>query len=177
MADPETLRNTYKRNAKAVALQPSIGKSTGQTTVRLRDGTTCEVENGPWTFTADVGPDQGGNDEGPGPGVLERAALGSCLAIGISQWAALLEVPVERIEVEIESDFDARGSFDIEDQPPGFTCLRYRVTIESPAPEAEVQEVIDKADAHSPVLDDFRRPLPIDREVQIITPTTHDDES
>lgn len=177
MADPETLRDTYERNAKAIALRPSVGMSTGRTTVCLRNGTTCKIENGPWSFIADVGSDQGGNDEGPGPGVLERAALGSCLAIGYSQWAALLEVPVEHIEVEVESDFDARGAFGIEDQPPGFTCLRYRVTIESPAPEADVREVIDEADAHSPVLDDFRRPLPVDREVQIIPPTTSNDES
>lgn len=97
--------------------------------------------------------------------------------MGYSQWAALLEVPIERIEVEVESDFDARGSFGLEDQPPGFSCLRYRVTIESPASEEEIQKVIDKGDAHSPALDDFRRPLPIDREVQIITPARDDDES
>lgn len=32
-----------------------------------------EIEHGKWKFTADVGTDAGGNDEGPGPGVLERA--------------------------------------------------------------------------------------------------------
>lgn len=170
MADPETLRKTYRRNAKAITLRPAVGMSTGHTTVRVRDGTTCEVENGPWTFTADVGTDQGGNDAGPGPGVLERAALGSCLGIGYSQWAALLEVPIDRIQVEVESEFDARGSFGIEDQPPGFTRLRYRVTIESPASESEIQEVIDQADRHSPVLDDFRRPIPVEREIHIKTP-------
>lgn len=167
MADPETLRDIYERNAQAIALRPSVGKNTGHTTVRVRDGTTCEVENGPWTFTTDLGTEQGGNDEGPGPGVLERAALGSCLAMGYVQWAALLEIPVEHIEVHVESDFDARGSFGIDDQPPGFTRLRYRVTIESSASEADVQEMIDNADAHSPVLDDFRRPLPVERTVQI----------
>lgn len=171
MATPETLREAYRRNAKAISLRPSVGMSTGHTTVRLREGTTCEVENGRWTFTADVGPEQGGNDAGPGPGVFERAALGSCLAIGYSQWAALLEVPVERIQVEIESEFDARGSMGIEDQPPGFTSLRYRVTIESPASASEVQEVINKADKHSPVLDDFRRPIPVERDLHIKTPT------
>lgn len=171
MATPESIRETYKRNAKAIALRPSVGKGTGRTTVSLRDGTTCEVENGPWSFTTDVGTEQGGNDEGPGPGVLERAALGSCLAMGYAQWAALLYVPIEHIEVEVESEFDARGTFGIGDQPPGFTSIRYRVTVESPAPEEDVQEVIDKAEAHSPVLDDFTRPLPVDREVQIVTPS------
>lgn len=170
MSTPELLRETYQRNVKAIALRPSVGMSTGHTTVHLQDGMTCEVDNGDWTFTTDVGTDQGGNDEGPGPGVLERAALGSCLAMGYSQWAALLEVPVEQITVEVESDFDARGTFGIKDQPPGFTRIRYRVTIESSAPEADVQEVIDEAEAHSPVLDDFRRPVPVDREVHIKTP-------
>lgn len=172
MAAPEVLRETYERNADAIALRPSVGMSTGRTTVRLRDGKTCEVQNGPWKFTTDVSTDQGGNDEGPGPGVLERAALGSCLAMGYSQWAALLEVPVDNITVEVESDFDARGMFGIDDQPPGFTCLRYRVTIESPAPTADVEEVIDEADAHSPVLDDFQRPLPVERDVQIVRSDT-----
>lgn len=170
MTSPELLRETYQRNAKAIALRPSVGMSTGHTTVHLQDGMTCEVKNGDWTFTTDVGEDQGGNDEGPGPGVLERAALGSCLAMGYSQWAALLGVAVEQITVEVESDFDARGTFGIEDQPPGFTRIRYRVIIKSSAPEADVREVIDEAEAHSPVLDDFRRPLPVDREVHITTP-------
>jgi len=177
MADPKTLRNVYQRNAKAISLRPSVGMSTGQTTVRLRNGTTCDVENGSWTFTADIGTEQGGNDEGPGPGVFERAALGSCLAMGYSQWAALLEVPIDRIEVQVESEFDARGQFGIEEQPPGFSALRYEVTIRSPASEEEIMEVIDKGDAHSPVLDDFQRPLPVDREVRIIHSTPHDDES
>lgn len=170
MATPESLRETYKRNAKAIALRPSVGKSTGRTRVHLRDGMTCEVENGPWTFTTDVGTDQGGNDEGPGPGVLERAALGSCLAMGYAQWAALLYVPIEHIEVEVETEFDARGAFGIGDVSPGLTALRYRIMIVSPAPDAKIQELIDKAEAHSPVLDDFRRSLSVDRELQITTP-------
>lgn len=167
MSDPETLRRTFERNKQAIELKPSVGKSTGRTTVRLHDGTTCEVENGPWRFTTDVGPDQGGNDAGPGPGVLERAALGTCLAIGYAQWAANLEVPLDHVEVEVESDFDARGMFGLTDQPPGYSALRYHVTIESPAPEADVRRVIDQADAHSPVLDDLRRPLPVDRKLTI----------
>lgn len=81
MAAPESIRETYKRNAEAIALQPSVGKSTGQTTVYLRDGTTCEVQNGPWSFTTDIGTEQGGNDEGPGPGVLEAAFDAGAVAL------------------------------------------------------------------------------------------------
>lgn len=161
------IKKAFERNAKAIKLRPSVGKSTGKSTIRVRDGTTCEIEGSGWNFTADIGRESGGNNQGPGPGVLERAALGSCLAIGYSIWAAVFEVPIDAIEVEIETHFDARGEFGVNDDPPGFTSVIYRVNIESPAPHEEVLRVLNEADKHSPVLDDFSRAIPIHREIKI----------
>jgi len=87
--------------------------------------------------------------------------------MGYAQQAAVDGIPIEDIEVHVESDFDARGQFGLSDNPPGFMALRYRVRIESSAPEAEIHNMIDKADARSPVLDDFRRPIPVEREIEI----------
>lgn len=173
MAKPEVIKSAFERNKRALELRPSIGKSTARTTVRIRNGTTCEIESGSKKLVCDVGTDAGGNDAGPGPGILERGALGSCLAIGYATWAAYLDIPVHNIEVEIESDFDARGQFGITEGEPGFNELRYRVTIDSPAPEEQVRQLIEKADAHSPVLDDFRRPIPVKREI-LIRPAVED---
>lgn len=170
MADTETIRTAFERNKKALELRPSKGQSTAVTKVRVRDGTTCEIESAHWKFTADVGEAAGGNDAGPGPGILERAALGSCLAIGYVTWGAYLGVPIEHVEIQVEGDLDARGQFGIGDEPPGFKALRYRVTIESPAPEEDIRRVLDEADAHSPVRDDFARAIPIEREVEIVAP-------
>jgi uncharacterized OsmC-like protein len=169
MADAETIRTAFQRNAQALSLRPSLGQKTTLMKVRLRDGTTCECEGSGWNLTVDVGKESGGNHAGPGPGVLERAALGSCLAIGYSTWAAVLEVPIDYLEVEIESDFDSRAMHSIGDKPPGFDAIRYRVIIESPASEADVMRVIDAADAHSPVRDDFSRAIPVAREVRILS--------
>lgn len=168
MADPETIRTAFERNRKALTLRPSIGQKTAVTTVRVRDGTTCEIESAHWKFTVDVGTEAGGNDAGPGPGILERAALGSCLAIGYATWAARYDVPIEHLEIEVETDFDAGGQFGIGDRPPGFDAIRYRVKIQSPAPEADIRRVLDAADEHSPVRDDFRRAIPVEREVDIV---------
>lgn len=165
MADPSTLKEAYQRNRKAIELRPAMGKSTAATKVRLRDGTTCEVEHKHWKFKVDVGKEAGGNDAGPGPGILERAALGSCLAMGYSQQAALMDVKIDNLEIEVESDFDARGMLGIDDRPPGFEALRIKVKIESEASEEALKKVMDKADKHSPVLDDFRRAIPVRREV------------
>lgn len=168
MADPKTIKEAFERNQKAVRLRPSKAKSTVTTKVRLFDGTTCEVEHKHWKFKVDIGTSEGGNDAGPGPGILERGALGSCLAIGYSQRAAVLEIPIDKIEVDVESDLDARGMLYLDDRPPGFEKLRYKVYIESPAPEEEIMKIIDDTDRHSPVLDDFNRAIPVEREVEIV---------
>ncbi len=165
MAEPETIRTAFERNRKVLSLKPKKGQYKTTTHIRVQDGTTCEVQHKHWTFLADVGENQGGNDAGPGPSVLERAALGSCLAIGYVTWAAFLEVPVDDVQVDVEADVDARGTFGIDDVSPGYRAVRYRVCIDSPASEDAVQDVIEKADAHSPVLHNLRNPVPIEREV------------
>lgn len=167
MADQITIKTAFKRNRRALEKRPSIGKSTATTKVRVRDGTTCEITASGKKLVCDIGEMEGGNDAGPGPGILERGALGSCLAIGYAQQAAVSDIPIENIEVYVESDFDARGQFGLTEDPPGFKELRYTVSIESPASEEEIRDMIDKADARSPVLDDFRRPIPIKRKINI----------
>ena len=175
MADPATLKEAFERNRKAVGLRPEMGKSTAVTKVRLQNGTTCEVEHKHWKFKVDIGKAEGGNDAGPGPGILERGALGSCLAIGYSQQAALASVPINKIEVDVESDMDARGMFGIDDRPPGFKELRYKVYIESPADESDIIKIIEKTEQHSPVLDDFKRAVPVKRDLRITNPNSKEE--
>jgi len=164
----ESMKKAYERNRKAVLLRPEMGKSTAETNIRLLDGTTCEVTHKHWKFHVDIGKGEGGNDAGPGPGILERGALGSCLAIGYSQQAALMGVLLDSIEVTVASDMDARGMLGIEDRPPGFKELRCEVRIESPAPLDEVMKVVEETERMSPVLDDFRRPIPVKRSVSVV---------
>lgn len=168
MADPKTIKRAFERNQKAVKLKPSLGKSKAVTKVRLYDGTTCEVEHKHWKFKVDIGKSEGGNDAGPGPGILERGALGSCLAIGYSQRAAVLGIPIHKIEVGVETDFDARGMLYLHDAAPGFDKMTCKVYIESPASEEEIMQLIEDTDRHSPVLDDFRRAIPVKREVRLV---------
>lgn len=168
MADPKTIKKAYERNKKLLSIKPSKGQYTTTTTVRLYDGTSCEVEHCSWKFTADIGKTEGGNDAGPGPSVLERAALGSCLAIGYAKYAAILDVSIESLKVEVEADVDARGTYGIDNIPPEYKALRYRVIIESTASEEAIREVIEKADAHSPVLKNFTRPISVEREVKLV---------
>jgi uncharacterized OsmC-like protein len=109
----------------------------------------------------------GGGETAPTPGVLGRAALAGCLTIGIAAWAARLGVPVDAVEVEVEADFDARGELGVEGVPPGYQQVRYTVSIDSPAPRAELDRLLATAERHSPYLDVFGRAIALRRAVRL----------
>jgi uncharacterized OsmC-like protein len=156
MDDQDRLREILERNAKAVMLRPSLAQHTGRTVVRLRPGLECEVEDGAWRLTVGMGEKSGGNNAGPGPGTLGRGALGSCLAIGYGMWAARLGVPLHSLEIEVAADYDSRGELGVSDDVrPGYTQVRYTVTVDSPASREDVLRVLDTADKYSPYRDVF----------------------
>jgi uncharacterized OsmC-like protein len=154
----ERIKTGVERSVKALTLKPSLGRGTGHSTVTVKDGLTCEVVEGPWRFVVDMPTSVGGAEAGPTPGVYGRGALGSCLAIGYMMRAARLGIPIEALTVDVEADYDDGALFGTtDDVPPGYTQVRYTVTVESSAPEVDIVRMLDEADALSPYLDVFRR--------------------
>ncbi len=164
----DTIRTAFERQTKAVTLRPGIGQGTAVTKVSVREGLTCDIEEGDWRLTADMSPKWGGNGAGPNPGILGRGALGSCLAMGYMMWAARLGVPITSLGVEVHADYDTRGICAVdEDAPAGYTSIRYVVNLESPAAKEDIERVLDTADAHSSYLDVFTRAVPAHREINL----------
>jgi uncharacterized OsmC-like protein len=162
MAEQCTVRRIVERNVELLALKPSRGRLTCTTRARLADGLRCEIEEGPWRLAADLPAKVGGEDTAPTPGVLGRAALAGCLTIGIAHWAARLGVPLGALVVEVQADFDARGELGVGDGiAPGYSEVRYVVSIESPASRHELDRLLDTAERHSPYLDVFGRAIPL----------------
>lgn len=170
MTTPDAIRTVTTRIRQALTRRADLGRGTAVTTVRVQDGFTCSIEDGRWHLTADLSETSGGTAAGPDPGVLGRAALGSCLAICYTRWAALRDLPIDHLTVRIEADYDARGEYGLTDAPPGYDTVRYYVTVASPAPEDAVRRLLDEAEQHTPWLDVFRRPQRLHRTVHCITP-------
>jgi hypothetical protein len=76
-------------------------------------------------------------------------------------------VPVDGVAVRVEADFDAGAQYGVGSSPPGFTEVRFAVSVESDAPEADVARVLDAAEAASPWHDVFRRPQKMVRELRV----------
>lgn len=173
MADTQRIKQAVEDAIDALTKDPSVGRGTATTTVRVRDGLTVDVEDGGWKLVGDEGKGDGGNGEGPDPGVFGRAALGTCLAIGYMTWAAVKGVLIESLSVEVEADYDAAGTMGIDpSRPAGWSAMRYTVHVESTAPAAEIEALIEQADKHSSLLYAFANPIPISRTVDITAPAT-----
>lgn len=166
----DAIRRAFERCVKAITLKPSIGRGTAVSRTRVREGLVCDIEDGTWKLTTDFSQRLGGGETAPNPGVFGRAALGGCLAIGYMIRAAKYGVPIASLEVAVEADYDTGALLGTSATRPGYREVRYTVTVESPAPDADVRKVIDEADAHSPYLHIFTEPQVCLRTVRILAP-------
>ena len=163
----EHIKAVLDRNAKALELRPSVGQGTAVTRVRLTEGLACHIEEGAWQLTADMSEKSGGAGTGPNPGMLGRASLGSCLAIGYAMWAARRGVPIRSLEVEVQADYDTRAEYGIDGPRPGYRQVRCIVNVESDAPEEDVRRVLDEANAASSYLHIWQDPQDVSIDIRV----------
>jgi putative redox protein len=124
----------------------------------------CEAKprSGSFPFTVDEPPTLGGTDAGPNPAELVLAALATCQEITYRAYATALGIPLESVSVRLEGLLDLRGFFAVKDDVrAGFSEVRGVVNLKSSAPAAELAKLKEVVDAHCPVLDILRAPLPV----------------
>lgn len=168
---PPSISASLDRIDRAVTKHASLGLSTERSISTITDGLRCTSEEGTFRFETDLPETMGGAGSGPSPGVLGRAALGSCLAMSYQMRAARLGVDLASVSVEIEADFDLAGMVSMESSArPGYGEVRYHVRVESSAPEADVLRVLDEGDLLSPYRDTFSAETPMKRTVSIRVP-------
>jgi uncharacterized OsmC-like protein len=134
----------------------------------MEDGLRCRAEGGDgWAIVTDMPAAVGGGGAAPTPGWLIRAALASCAATTIAMRAAELDIVLTELEVTAESETDMRGLLDVGDgvdPGPAMALLRVRLAADG-ADEQQLAELVEWADAHSPVGDCVRRAVPVELEI------------
>lgn len=170
MGNQAHIKETFAGVAAAFRKEPSlaIGSETSVTTII--DGLRCEVSEGDWSLAVDMPEFAGGTGTAPTPGVLGRAAFGSCLALTYMMWASKEGIEIQHLEVEVQTDFDSGVLFGTSDAVAGYSEVRYRVIVRSEADEADIVRLLDVADRHSAYLDVFARQQKITRQLDITRP-------
>lgn len=127
------------------------------------DGLRSEAKIRQFTMTVDEPPSLGGTDAGPNPVELVLAALATCQEITYRAYATALGIPLDSVSVKLEGSLDLRGFFGVKDDVrAGFREIRAVVNLKSSASAADLAKLKDVVDAHCPVLDILRAPVPVD---------------
>ncbi len=112
----------------------------------------------------------GGKDEYPNPVEYLASALCGCLTAGIATNAALFETELEKINVEVQVNFDVRGVLGLDrSQPNGPLNLHYKVKLKgkngvSVDQLTKSKETLDKK---SPIKNTIQLPLHVTTEFEI----------
>lgn len=156
------------RLESAVARRAGFGVGTSRSVTVWTGGLCCCSEEGAWRIESDLQESLGGDASAPTPGVLLRAALGSCMAMSYQLRAAKHGVALTSIRVTVEADSELAGMlFCNAAAPPGYTAIRYHVDVDSPARREEVVALLDEGDRLSPLLDALSRANAVERSTSI----------
>jgi uncharacterized OsmC-like protein len=167
---------SFKAMDKRIRENPALGKRTVKIRSSWKRGTKALIEIGAqevggqsatpptrrFFVTMDAPPGLGGVDAGPTAAESLVAALAGCLTSGIATNAALFDVPIDGIGIEMEADIDFRGLLGHDKSVrSGFSDIRYTVTIQSSASEERVRKCKETIDRKSPVGETIANPVNI----------------
>ena len=134
---------------------------------RQVDGLRSETKIRQFSVTVDEPPSLGGTDTGPNPVELVLAALATCQEITYRAYATALSIPLDGVSVKLEGTLDLRGFFAVKDDVrAGYNQIHGTVHLKSSAPPADLAKLKEVVDAHCPVLDILRAPVPVDLKLQ-----------
>ncbi len=138
--------------------------TSSQITLRAKgsqdDTTSCSVDLGRAVYQAQAHAGVGGAGTAACSGDLLLGALASCAQLTAQMVAAAMNVPVRRIEVEVEGDLDLRGTLGIaRDVAVGFGDIRVRYDIDAPeATPEQIEALRAKSEQYCVVMQTLRRP-------------------
>jgi len=146
------------------AATPASARARYRVETSLAEGFQSDVRARQHTIVIDEPEVLGGTDTGASPIEAVLAGLVSCQVITYQVWAAKLGIAVDRVSVEADGDIDLLGFFGIDpDVSAGYGEIRLTVALEGPESRETYAALADAVDAHCPVLDNLRNPVPVTR--------------
>lgn len=168
MKSPSEIKTALDRAANMIEAKPAIGQRAYSSVATVASGLTCSITEKEWTFASDTPEAMGGENGAPSPSTLFRAAVASCVAMGIKMWAARKTVPIDHVEVCFRTDVDARGQFGVCDEvAAGFEQASLSICVVSEAAEEDVRATIAASLKYSPMIDALKGGFPIKTDIEI----------
>ena len=164
----DAIRSALEDVAGYLDEHPEAGVDADAPATAVHDGgLRCRVEGPAGELTTDMATALGGGGSAPSPGWLLRAALASCDATIIAMEAARAGIELTHLTVTAGSESDNRGVLGVGvGVPPGPLSVQVRIELAaSNAGEAELRELVERAESRSAVADAVKREVALTTEV------------
>jgi uncharacterized OsmC-like protein len=167
----EALRQLIEATQSKFQAAPESAVVTFESHSALQDGLRSEATLRGHSLVVDEPPALGGTDAGPNPVELILAALGTCQEITYRAYATALDIPLDRVAVEVTGTIDLKGFFGVDDSVrPGYQDIAGTVRLETTASDEQLAMLQSAVNAHCPVLDIIRNPLPVTLDLKVERP-------
>jgi uncharacterized OsmC-like protein len=121
---------------------------------------SCSVDIGRALYQAQAHTGVGGVGTAACSGDLLLGSLAACAQLTCQMVATAMEIPTNRIEVNVEGDLDLRGTLGVSKEVPvGFEAIRVRFEIDAPeATEAQIRALREKTEQYCVVMQTLVKP-------------------
>src|ERR1700704_42658 len=162
------IRQRYKDDPQAAQIRLRVRSAQAD----LGDPLHCAavgVSTPDITWRARAHPAVGGPGDVPCSGDLLLGALAACQETTIRMVAANMGIELASLEVEIEGDWDARGTLAMGDFPIGLTAIRCttRVTVPQDVKGDRAERLLRSAEKYCVVLNTLRNGVPVESEFSL----------
>ena len=117
-------------------------------------GVYCEGGIRGFQLAVDEPASFGGTDKAMNPVELLLCSLGGCLSICAAAFASKCQVDLKGFSVELEGDLDTAGFLGKDaNVRKGFQEIRYKIHIDSPSPQVNIDKLVALIEERCPVSD------------------------
>lgn len=161
----EALKAALTTTIEAIGNNPAGANLVFKADTRLEEGVRCSatVRDFP-PIGVDEPPELGGQNTAMNPVELVLVALGTCQEIMYAAYAAVMDIELDSVEVEVKGYLDVRGLFAMAEVAAGYNNVRFETNIKSKEDPAKIAKLIETVESHCPVLDTLTRSIEVSGE-------------
>lgn len=169
MACRDSIKHSLLHKIDAVRRGKVASRLVFRAETKLDEGLRCTARvRGFPELVIDEPSDLGGDDAGMNPVEILLIALGTCQEIIYSAYAAVLDIPLDEVSVNVKGYIDIRGLLAMEESvPAGYQHITYETSITSSSDAKAIQRLVAMVERHCPLLDTLRRPVEVNGTVSL----------
>ena len=156
-----TVKTALLKTIDKIKSDPKAANLVFRAETELNENVRCIArvrEFGP--LVVDEPTDLGGANAAMNPVELVLAAFGTCQEIMYAAYAAVLDIPLTEVKVDVKGYLNLQGLLGLDSSiPPGYQKIIWETRISSPADEVSLRDLVATVEKTCPLLDIIRRPI------------------